>query len=159
MNIFVLDQNPLLAAMYHHDKHVVKMVLESTQMLSTAQWLMGREATYKPTHAAHPCVRWLMESTHNYLWLLGLAKHLSKEYTHRYGREHACHRLIYDELSFIPLYPKLERTPFALAMPAKFIIEGDAVASYRNYYNAVKVQQSRWTNRPVPDWVENVHTE
>ena len=36
MNIFYLDRDPVIAAQMMCDKHVVKMILESAQMLSTA---------------------------------------------------------------------------------------------------------------------------
>lgn len=40
MNIFVLHPNPKKAARYHADKHVVKMLLESVQMLYSAHWVL-----------------------------------------------------------------------------------------------------------------------
>ena len=36
MNIFYLDSDPIIAAQMQCDKHVVKMILESTQLLYTA---------------------------------------------------------------------------------------------------------------------------
>lgn len=35
MNIFALDKCPKISAKYHCDKHVVKMIIESAQMIST----------------------------------------------------------------------------------------------------------------------------
>ena len=58
MNIFVLDYDPELAAQMQCDKHVVKMVLESTQMLHTINAKHELPYTYKPTHMNHPCVKW-----------------------------------------------------------------------------------------------------
>ena len=36
MNIFYLNESPEIAAVEHNDKHCVKMILESAQMLCTA---------------------------------------------------------------------------------------------------------------------------
>lgn len=41
MNIFVLHSNPNKAARWHADKHVIKMLLESVQMLYTAHWTVA----------------------------------------------------------------------------------------------------------------------
>lgn len=44
MNIFYLDENPVIAAEWMVDRHVVKMILESAQLLSTAHRILdGRE--------------------------------------------------------------------------------------------------------------------
>jgi hypothetical protein len=90
MNIFYLDPNPQVAARYHVDKHVVKMVLESAQLLSAAHFVLDKnnEGMYKPTHINHPCSKWTRESKANYLWLYQLFKELSHEYTFRYGKVH-----------------------------------------------------------------------
>lgn len=60
MNIFYLDKDPKLCAQYHCDKHVVKMILESAQLLCTAvNEAAGKEvAPYKSTHVNHPCSIW-----------------------------------------------------------------------------------------------------
>lgn len=54
MNIFYLSRDPVLCAEMHCDKHVVKMILETAQLLSTAHWELGSTAPYKPTHKNHP---------------------------------------------------------------------------------------------------------
>lgn len=69
MNIFILDTNPKIAAQYHVDKHVVKMILETAQLLCSAHWLNGSEAPYKLTHKNHPCAIWTRECVENYNWL------------------------------------------------------------------------------------------
>lgn len=106
MNIFVLDSNPALAARTQHDRHVVKMILESCQMLSTAvkhedcerlQFLLNeadRETLYKPTHANHPCSIWVRESDANFVWLTIHLDSLLREYHRRFpNKTHACNRL------------------------------------------------------------------
>lgn len=100
MNIFVLDTNPMRCAQYHCDKHVVKMLLEYTQLIWT--YLINRygdqpieEANsfgvqaYKPTHINHPCNVWLREDHHNFLWLYYLWLSLHEEYELRYDKTHA----------------------------------------------------------------------
>lgn len=68
MNIFVLDSDPEIAAKYHTDKHVIKMILESAQMMSTVVRYVGLDAGYKSTHLNHPCTIWARTSLSNWLW-------------------------------------------------------------------------------------------
>ena len=159
MNIFILDKDPEVAASYQHDKHVVKMVLESTQMLSTAHWLNNSTAKYKPTHVRHPSTVWAATSLQNYMWLARHALALSKEYTKRFGKTHKCHELIVDLLNNPPKQiPDIGLTDFAIAMDrTKYghcIVNGDPVESYRNYYRVAKLKLSGWNKgTPEPDWL------
>lgn len=153
MNIFVLSLSPTLAAQYQCDKHVVKMVLESTQILSTVQSKFGVQTKYKPTHANHPCTIWAGESICNYDWLLTHAKALSDEYTYRYGKIHACKELIDGVLSIVPSINKLENTPFVQAMPEHYKIPDDPVQAYRDYYIGEKGSFAQWNKaRKAPEW-------
>ena len=94
MNIFYLDENPVIASQYHLDKHIVKMPLETAQILCTIHWTKGKEAPYKPTHLKHPCTLWVGESIKNYDWVCELGIALCKEYTYRYGKVHKCEEII-----------------------------------------------------------------
>ena len=155
MNIFILSQDPTLAAQYQCDKHVVKMVLESTQILSTVQSKFGIETKYKPTHSKHPCVLWAGESLANYLWLVTHAKALSEEYTYRYGKIHACHELIVGPLSTPPPIEQINLTEFVQCMPDQYKISGDAVQAYRNYYMGEKADFAVWNKtRKAPVWFQ-----
>ena len=63
MNIFYLDRDPELAAIYQYNKHVVKMILESAQMLCTAHHCYGdaeqkANVPYKQAHLNHPSTIW-----------------------------------------------------------------------------------------------------
>ena len=92
MNIFVLDNNPYACARYHCDKHVVKMILESAQMICTTHHLLPNpklkyEIPYKATHTNHPCNRWLRDSLANYMWLYKLTHALNNEYRYRYNKD------------------------------------------------------------------------
>lgn len=154
MNIFVLDINPKLAARYHCDKHVIKMCLEYAQLLSTAAHSCNgiiTEGLYRPTHNNHPCAVWARESIGNVMWLRELLKHLGKEYTARYGKEHRSVAVgLLAARRLARCLPVRARTPFALAMPDQYMC-GDAVAAYRAYYIGEKAAIARWKNG-VPKW-------
>lgn len=146
MNIFVLDTQPTLAARYHTDRHVVKMVLETAQMLCTA----GNVGPYKPTHASHPCTVWASYSLENWCWLRLLGEALGAEYTHRYGKVHKSHSVISSLPR--PQLPRRGQSPFALAMPECYK-QDDAVEAYRAYYRGEKAGLFRWTGRTPPSWL------
>jgi len=96
MNIFASDINPKKSAINLDDKRVVKMVLESAQLLSTAISVCGEVAPYKPTHKNHPCSVWVRKTRSNYLWLLEHFKYLCQEYTARYNKTHKCEKYLTD---------------------------------------------------------------
>ena len=120
MNIFVLDKDPVKAAKMHCDKHVIKMILETAQMLCSAY----EDAPYKRTHVNHPCSIWARKSKSNYLWLIKLGMALHDEYQFRYGAEkqHKSFAVIkwcYNNMDKLD-FPERVRTPFAQAMPQDF---------------------------------------
>lgn len=144
MNIFILDKDPYKAAQYLCDKHIVKMCLETAQILSTING-----GPYKPTHANHPCTLWAGDLMGNYRWLVAHGKGIAEEYRERYGKEHKSAEVIH-ALEW-PLNPIPEgHSPFALAMPVEYKSD-DAVESYRNYYMSKK-EFCNWTNREIPEW-------
>lgn len=154
MNIFVLDTDPVKAAKAHCDKHVVKMILETAQMLCTA----FEDAPYKKSHFNHPCSKWARASRSNYLWLITLGKALHDEYQYRFGANKThkslaviewCHQRI-DSIYF----PKLEMTPFAQAMPDEYK-RIDPVAAYKTYYMQDKKPLLKYTRRKNPKWVSD----
>jgi hypothetical protein len=178
MNIFALDKDPQKAAQLHCDKHVVKMILEYAQLLSTAHRVLdgnlvvgqsasGRKNTswilsdnrnnilYKATHNNHPSAIWTRQSRDNYAWLWKLLDALCKEYTHRYIKVHKVEREgLLEQLRFVPSgiaeHPKLtEPTP---AMPDIYKVKGDSITSYRNYYVGAKKDMAKWKNRQTPEW-------
>ncbi len=162
MNIFVLDYDPKLAAQYHMDVHVVKMIIESGQLLSTACHLIGidkSEIPYKKTHAHHPCTKWVLESSANFDWLFKLLFYLHKEYTYRYGKIHKSARWLSQFLRLQTLMREMlpktgGLTPFAQAMP-DFCKAKDPVNAYRNLYFNVKSRMKRagWRKtRKMPRW-------
>ena len=152
MNIFYLHTDPKLASEFHCDKHIVKMPLETAQLLCTSHWLSGSEAPYKATHKKHPCNVWLLESIGNYLWLTRLGKELCYEYTYRYGRIHSCEKIIDWCTENLPALPDCKMTIPKLAMPDD--CKSDcAVDSYRKYYNEYKQHLHQWSKRQKPVWV------
>lgn len=162
MNIFVLDTNPNMAARYHNDRHVIKMILESAQMLSTAHVFLDGPVTSKarvpwilrPTHINHPCAKWVREASENYVWLYQLMEALLMQYRARFGKIHKYERngLFHELSSKLPLnIPIGPRTPFAQAMPPQYR-NCDPVAAYRAYYFNEKQHLAQWrypADKPV----------
>ena len=147
MNIFVLDTNPSEAARLHLDKHVVKMPLETAQMLSS---ISG--GPYKVTHKNHPCTVWARQTKGNYHWLVQLGFALCKEYSHRYSKRHKCQDVI-EKLKHAPeCVPDGDLMPFAQAMPDE-CKRDDAVEAYKEYYRKHKQHIATWTKRDVPDFM------
>ena len=178
MNIFYLDHDVRKCAEMHNDKHVVKMILEYAQLLSTAHrvldgveliglsdsgrkkkfWTLGdsRDYTlYKATHINHPSAVWVRKSAQNYMWLAEMLEVLCGEYTYRYGKVHKVERdglmqLLKNEFpKNLPIAPFTEPTP---AMPDDVKVSGDSIKSYRNYYINNKTHLANWKKRQVPEW-------
>ena len=178
MNIFYLDHDVRKCAEMHNDKHVVKMILEYAQLLSTAHrvldgveliglsdsgrkkkfWTLGdsRDYTlYKATHINHPSAVWVRKSVQNYMWLAEMLEVLCGEYTYRYGKVHKVERdglmqLLKNEFpKNLPIAPFTEPTP---AMPDDVKIIGDSIKSYRNYYINNKAHLANWKKRTTPEW-------
>lgn len=156
MNLFVLHESPYFAAKDHCDKHVVKMILETAQMLCTAHHVLDGDIVpdgiYKATHKNHPCSVWIRESSANYMWAAALFFCLCNEYTQRYGKIHKSHTKIrHIALSLPANIPIGKKTPFALAMPDKYKCD-DPVQAYRNYYANEKYPIAKWNYSPTPSW-------
>lgn len=161
MNIFFLDNDPKLAAIYACDKHCVKMILESAQMLSTSHSLYPKNiiplesdfSIYKPSFKNHPCTLWVCKSKSNYQWLAEYAYELCKEYTYRYEKTHKSESLIKWFNENIPEIDDLGFTFPALAMPEEYHTD-DHVKSYRLYYvlNKKVNIQCTWKKRNPPEW-------
>ena len=152
MNIFVLDYNQERCAQYHCDKHVVKMILEYAQILSTNVRLTSElDVGYRVTHRNHPCTIWARESLSNWLWLKELARQLNIEYRYRY--KNIYNHKSYDVIESLPI-PNIDDvglTAFPQAMPDYCKVE-DAVDAYRLYYIREKSSIASWTKRNAPDW-------
>ena len=180
MNIFYLHTDPKLAAQQHCDKHVVKMIIEYAQLLSTAHRILdgnmylsktanGRKIKrwklddyrepilYKASHINHPSAIWAREELSHYQWLWNLASELCQEYRHRYGgttdKQHKT-SLVIQKLSFAPnnisRYGVFAEPP--QAMPEDVKVPGNSVQAYKNYYKAYKTRFATCKNREIPDW-------
>ena len=160
MNIFILDTDHYKNAMAHCDKHVVKMIIEYAQLLSTAHNVLdgikSPEGIYKSTHINHPCAVWARKTDTNYIWLYQLFCALCNEYTHRYNKNHKTQnltRLLCNPPHNIEIGPK---TPHPLCMPDTCKME-DSIESYRKYYNDEKRSFCTWKNREIPNWIIDNH--
>lgn len=156
MNLFILDLCPEKAAKYHCDKHVVKMILEVAQMLSTAHWIYDdkpNEKLYKKTHINHPCTKWIRENDKNYLFAYEIFINLCKEYTNRYNKIHLTEKKLKEILSNIPNnIPIMEKmTTFPQAMPDE-CKKNNAVDAYRKYYMKEKRDIAKWKYTEIPYW-------
>ena len=182
MNIFYLDNDPIQCAHDHVDKHVVKMILEYAQLLSTAhrvldgvlttglsqsgrkrqQYILSDEreqVLYSATHVNHPSAVWCRQTDSNYIWLSKLLVELCKEYTYRYGKIHKCESsglvktLFWNPPENIPNGNFTQPTP---AMPDEAKVENDSIQSYRNYYVTNKSHLWSWkgkiNSRTEPNW-------
>lgn len=156
MNIFVLDEKPWIAAEYHCDKHVVKMILETAQMLSTAHHVLDGDKAidgiYRKTHVNHPCSIWARETTSNYQWLLDLGFQLCFEYTRRYGKRHKTQDVLNKLVRWPDNLKGGKLTPFALAMPDEYK-DNDPVASYQRYYRYEKRNIAEYKHSKTPDFM------
>ena len=151
MNIFVLDEDPIIAAQMSCNKHTVKMIVETSQMLSAVMHKNGKLGPYKLTHANHPCTLWAGKSQENYEWLYEHGVGLCQEYTLRYERRHKCQQLFEDSFNQKLGLPAIGQTPFAQAMPDQYRSE-NPVEAYRKYYIHDKARFAQWKIRPTPQW-------
>lgn len=178
--MFYLHTNPVIAAQMQCDKHVVKMIVESGQMLSTAHRMLDGTLTMKPSksgkrmvkyyelsnnlenimykavHHNHPCTVWTRESRENYMWHYEHFIALCDEYKYRYGKTHLTDTILREPLATPPINIKsngFTDIPLAMKSNPECMFPDDPVRSYREFY---KTKQTRfdmvWTNRPIPEW-------
>jgi hypothetical protein len=140
MNIFYLHSNPKVAASYFYDKHKVKMILESAQMLCTAHIALGNEdVPYKKSHLNHPSSVWVRTNNENYQWLYDHMLALGKEYTKRYNKTHLTITKCKDILAVAPSsIPAGSFNEPPQCMPDEYKVENDSVSAYWNYYEQEK---------------------
>ena len=144
MNIFYLHHSPYIAAKVQYNKHVVKMILESAQMLCTAHHVYGNEeqklnVPYKQAHLNHPSTIWTRQCRANYRWLYLHMLALGYEYTKRYGKTHASIIKCEKFLNVPPVHiPDGDFCEPPQAMPDEYKVEGDSITAYWNYYEGEK---------------------
>lgn len=179
MNIFFLHNDPVIAAQMQCDRHIVKMTIESAQMLSTAhrmldgiehfelnatgrrirRWYLedAREnVMYKAVHMNHPCTIWTRQNSANYLWHYEHFVALCDEYTYRYGNKtHKTDSLLRRPLTQLPdnIIQGDKITPPAMAIEESCKFEKNPVECYRRFYETKQARFSmHWTKRKAPDW-------
>ena len=141
MNIFYLHNDPYKAATYFYDKHKVKMILESAQMLCTAHhhYDNGDNVPYKKAHYNHPSTKWCRENKNNYRWLYNHMIALGDEYTARYGKTHLTITKCKDALDcYPPGMPWGKFTQPPQCMPDQYKVPGCSITAYWNYYEGEK---------------------
>lgn len=163
MNIFVLDECPIQSAQMQCDKHVVKMPLETAQMLCSVwhRYGLGDKVPYREAHKNHPCTLWAGDSAENYEWLWQHGMELCFEYTRRYNKIHKCQQVIMDLDKLhatMFYYCDTNGTPHPQCMPDEYKcnylrIHNNAVRAYRCYYVNDKKDIAKWEkSRPMPMW-------
>jgi len=159
------------------DRHVVKMLVESAQLLSTAHRLLdgvqyngtsksGRKAKrwylpdaretilYSASHINHPSAVWVRQSVENYSWLVDHLFALGNEYTYRYGKKHSTIEKLGYTIQSPPFNLKnWDWTPMPCCMPDEYKISNNPVENYREYYRKAKLDLHKWKNRDVPSWI------
>lgn len=162
MNLFFLEHDTTDCAQAHVDRHVVKMITESAQMLSTALLEHGMfdDSLMKRTHLNHPMCVWVRETRANFLWTLSLMVELISEADYRFGAIKRDGKVKYERArkiaqacvalnTCVPVGDGM--TPPPQCMPPDF--RGpDTVEAYRTYYRAAKRDLAKWTKRPTPTW-------
>ena len=168
MNIFVLDEDPIIAARYHCDKHIAKMILESLQIICTVYHKeinrklmvsydssledLRNQIPYRATHQNHPSTIWAGESLENLKWLKELTKELNREYKRRFGspENHKSYEVLFKLPTMSFMFPFEGLTPFAQAV-ADDCRHEDVVVAYRKYYKLYKHHIAYWRNG-TPEW-------
>lgn len=171
MNIFILSLDPAEAAQMQCDKHIPKMLLESTQLLCnavshglsqtpSALSLRNGKGVYRKAHLGHPCSKWALASSQNWLWLLDHASSLLEEYKFRFqNKPHKCEEMLlwlreHKNSITADLADTTSMTPFALAVGSEYKLRATALESYRDFYRATKARFAKWEKgRSAPDWL------
>lgn len=155
MNIFVSNPCPRRSARFLDDKRVVKMVLETAQLLSGALNILSdtQVAPYKTTHQNHPCAIWCRQSKENWMWLYEHGIALGVEYTRRYGKSHKSAEVIRSLLHLVQTvsFPSSGLQPFVDCTDVK--LPGDVCNNYRVYLHAKWRCDNRrptWYKKPGP---------
>jgi hypothetical protein len=166
MNIFYLDKSPIVSAKAMTNKHVVKMILETAQLMSTAHHVLdgdnlivNRNRIYKKTHVNHPSAIWVRESIGNYLWTRDHLYALLQEYAIRFNKSVNDHKTydVFTNLFYPPLHinSNFDTTPMRIAITdTKHHVPNNPIASYRNYYIAEKLKLDSTTPDDIKRFYE-----
>ena len=168
MNLFILSLLQKQIAEWMFDSHIVKIILEAVQVLSTAKRLVDPDdptnaTLYKMAHKNHPVTIWVRQSQQNYIWTLILVYEMHKEWRYRFGHTkeeyHKSFLVAGQLLKHMPSadkFPQQGLTPFAQAMPEEYKVPGDPVKAYQQYYmSPQKSHLLKWTKRERPEFFSN----
>lgn len=169
MNIFATDPDPVLAARALDDKRVVKMALETAQLLSVAcrfTYPLANDHLYKISHYNHPCAVWARADLHNFLWLYDHGVALCNEYQFRYERRHRSLDVI--ELAFEhvktfgDMFPGTQSS-VEFTFNSSGFDTGDVFEDYRlclvRKWLTLDSRRPRWTYRNKPVWFDETSTK
>ena len=183
MNVFYVDKHPVKAAEQMCDKHIVKMILESAQLLCTCHRVMDGTEYYGKTangrkikrwkhpdrkmnkhlylagHVNHPTNIWLRECRENYMLMFTYYKLICEEYTYRYGKEHGAKDywwILREPPKNMPSLGKTTPVPQAMKEFPQCKVDGDSVQAYRNFYVVAKRRFATWKERGAPLWYTNM---
>jgi hypothetical protein len=155
MNIFYINENPIIAARELADDHVRKMQIESAQMCSVAHWVTGSTAPYKQSHTNHPSTKWVRESIQHYRWLISHGLEICSEFEKRYGKPHKTKDVLEWLKENEPNIPDNGFIDPPMCMPDEFK-QQNTVQAYRTFYikDKVKVKQLKWNKlNNQPTWI------
>jgi hypothetical protein len=175
MNIFAVNMDPMFSAQQLPDKHIVKMPLETCQMISIvySKWyhnwgeiyrLDGEPySTKKGAFRNHPCTQWAAKNEYNLAWLIAHGCALTTEYKHRYGKVHACAKPLFQAKKIFHSKTKKAITihsmvdKFARAMPENIKHDKtiDDVTAYQKYLNTKPWVKDNYVRSPErkPIWI------
>lgn len=178
MNIFFLSMNPEEAARWHANIHIVKMIVETAQLLCNVHrraadkdsnccppYVAKRRIPYKESRAGHRklgSMIWVAESLGNYRWGVRLGLALCREYNRGRGRAagkkslHRTQAVLEWLRDHEPNFVRTKRTPVRrvhLAMPEKLKDAPDSVEAYRDYYYSKRRTMTMvWPEGLTPQW-------
>ena len=164
MNIFILSRDKKKCVQMYVNRHVVKMLLESVQILCSVHHVCGSVdenfvVPYKLAHKNHPCCIWARESLSNYVYLVELTLEICAEYTYRYEKIHKSEQHARKLAEIMPKIPDIGFTTPARAMPDKYKMKkdnvtlDDVIESYRNYVKEEKKHIFAWKKRDIPEFI------
>lgn len=160
MNIFYINEDPIIAARDLVDDHIRKMQIESAQMLCTTFWHFGHEAPYKKCFFNHPSTKWVRESIEHFNWLLNHGLEICEEFEKRYGKPHVTkNTLIWCQTNRNALNGLISTNSFIpppQCMPEEYKKQ-DTLEAYRNFYildkiGVKKLNYNKLNNQP--EWTK-----
>eukprot|EP00930_Biecheleria_cincta_P061015 TRINITY_DN46584_c0_g1_i1.p1 TRINITY_DN46584_c0_g1~~TRINITY_DN46584_c0_g1_i1.p1 ORF type:complete len:315 (-),score=57.47 TRINITY_DN46584_c0_g1_i1:115-1059(-) len=180
MNIFFLHMSPKQCAKMHANIHVVKMIVETAQLLCNVHrrqrehclppYMTQRQMAripYKESASGHRklgSMIWVAESLGNYRWAVQLGLELCNEYNAGRGRaagktsKHKTQKVLEWLRDHEPNFKIQRRTPVRtkhLAMPARFKKAETSVQAYRDYYfSKRRTMEMVWPAGKTPLWWE-----